>query len=79
VLEDPQLVANDGFLALPPDPDGRVRRSVNGPVSFSDLPVDQAAPAPLLGEHTDEVLAELAESTERRAARQSAAEESAQA
>jgi crotonobetainyl-CoA:carnitine CoA-transferase CaiB-like acyl-CoA transferase len=82
VLEDPQLAANDGFLTLPPDPDGRIRRSINGPVSFSDLPVDQAAPAPLLGEHTDEVLAELvelAELTERRATRQSAAEDSAQA
>ena len=59
VLEDRQLAANDGFLALPADSDGRVRRSINGPVSFSDLPVDQAAPAPFLGEHTDEVLAEL--------------------
>jgi crotonobetainyl-CoA:carnitine CoA-transferase CaiB-like acyl-CoA transferase len=79
VLEDPQLTANEGFLALPPDPDGRIGRSINGPVSFSDLPVDQAAPAPLLGEHTDEVLAELAELTGRRAARRSAAGESAQA
>jgi crotonobetainyl-CoA:carnitine CoA-transferase CaiB-like acyl-CoA transferase len=60
VLEDRQLAANDGFLALPADPDGRVRRSINGPVSFSDLPVGRAAPAPFLGEHTDEVLAELA-------------------
>jgi crotonobetainyl-CoA:carnitine CoA-transferase CaiB-like acyl-CoA transferase len=60
VLEDRQLAANDGFLTLPADPDGKVRRSINGPVSFSDLPVGRAAPAPLLGEHTDEVLAELA-------------------
>jgi crotonobetainyl-CoA:carnitine CoA-transferase CaiB-like acyl-CoA transferase len=79
VLEDPQLAANDGFLTLRPDPDGRIRRSINGPVSFSDLPVDQAAPAPLLGEHTDEVLAELAELAERSAAGWSAPEESAQA
>jgi crotonobetainyl-CoA:carnitine CoA-transferase CaiB-like acyl-CoA transferase len=76
VLEDPQLAANDGFLTLPPDPDGRIRRSINGPVSFSDVPVDRAAPAPLLGEHTDEVLTELAE---RSAVRRNAAEESAQA
>jgi crotonobetainyl-CoA:carnitine CoA-transferase CaiB-like acyl-CoA transferase len=79
VLEDPQLAANDGFLTLRPDPDGRIRRSINGPVSFSDMPVDQAAPAPLLGEHTDEVLAELAELAERSAAGWSAPEESAQA
>ncbi len=59
VLEDPQLAANDGFLVLH-EADGTTRRSVNGPVSFSDVPVGPAAPAPGLGEHTDEVLAELA-------------------
>ena len=59
VLGDSQLAANDGFLTLPADPDGTPRRSINGPVSFSDLPVGQAAPAPLLGQHTEEVLAEL--------------------
>ena len=73
VLADPQLAANDGFLRLPDDADGQTRRSINGPVSFSDLPVDRAAPAPFLGEHTDEVLAEL------EAARRMAAEGSAQA
>ena len=57
---DPQLAANDGFLQLPADPDGKTRRSINGPVSFSDLPAGPAAPAPLLGEHTDEVLSEMA-------------------
>jgi crotonobetainyl-CoA:carnitine CoA-transferase CaiB-like acyl-CoA transferase len=59
VLEDPQLAATDGFLELHDESDGTVRRSVNGPVSFSDVPVQPAAPAPLLGEHTDEVLREL--------------------
>jgi crotonobetainyl-CoA:carnitine CoA-transferase CaiB-like acyl-CoA transferase len=72
VLADPQLAANDGFLRLPDDADGRTRRSINGPVSFSDLPVDRAAPAPFLGEHTDEVLGELD------AARRTVAEGSAQ-
>ncbi|MFZ0249756.1 MAG: CoA transferase [Acidimicrobiales bacterium] len=60
VLEDPQLAANDGFLKLHNEADGTTRRSINGPVSFSDLPVEKAAPAPLLGEHTEEVLSELA-------------------
>ena len=60
VLEDPQLAATDGFLALH-DEDGTTARSVNGPVSFSDVPVRPAAPAPRLGEHTDEVLKELAQ------------------
>ena len=59
----------------PPSPTGESRRSVNGPVSFSDLPVDRAAPAPLLGEHTDEVLAELAAAADAG----SAAEDPAQA
>ena len=59
VLEDPQLAATDGYLVLHND-DGTTARSVNGPVSFSDVPVRPAAPAPRLGEHTDEVLAELA-------------------
>jgi crotonobetainyl-CoA:carnitine CoA-transferase CaiB-like acyl-CoA transferase len=69
VLEDPQLAATDGFLELHDAADGTVRRSVNGPVSFSDVPVQAAAQAPRLGEHTDEVLKELAE---RRAAERQA-------
>jgi crotonobetainyl-CoA:carnitine CoA-transferase CaiB-like acyl-CoA transferase len=69
VLEDPQLEATDGFLELHDEADGTVRRSVNGPVSFSDVPVQPAAPAPRLGEHTQEVLKELAE---RRAAERQA-------
>jgi crotonobetainyl-CoA:carnitine CoA-transferase CaiB-like acyl-CoA transferase len=59
VLDDPQLAANDAFVELleegaPP------QRSVNGPVTFSDAPVRPSTPAPHLGQHTDEVLAELA-------------------
>ena len=68
VLEDPQLAATDGFLALHDEASGTVRRSVNGPVSFSDVPVTPAAPAPRLGEHTDEVLRESAKMAERRRA-----------
>jgi crotonobetainyl-CoA:carnitine CoA-transferase CaiB-like acyl-CoA transferase len=59
------LVATDGFLQLHNEADGTRRRSVNGPVSFSDLPVRPAALAPRLGEHTDEVLGELAERAQR--------------
>jgi crotonobetainyl-CoA:carnitine CoA-transferase CaiB-like acyl-CoA transferase len=60
VLEDAQLAANEGFLALPGEAGEPPGRSVNGPVSFSDVPARPTAAAPRLGEHTDEVLAELA-------------------
>jgi crotonobetainyl-CoA:carnitine CoA-transferase CaiB-like acyl-CoA transferase len=65
VLADPQLAATDGLLALeeesgPGGTVGPLRRSVNGPVSFSDVPVGPAPPAPPLGAHTAEVLGELA-------------------
>jgi crotonobetainyl-CoA:carnitine CoA-transferase CaiB-like acyl-CoA transferase len=61
VLDDPQLAANDGFLELENETDGPSGKSVNGPVSFSDLPVRPAKPAPRLGEHSEAVLAELSE------------------
>ena len=60
VLDDPQLAATVGFLEIRDPAGGPTLRSVNGPVSFSDLPVRPAAPAPRLGEHTEAVLAELA-------------------
>jgi crotonobetainyl-CoA:carnitine CoA-transferase CaiB-like acyl-CoA transferase len=58
VLEDPQMAATDGYLVLDND-DGTTTRSVNGPVTFSDMALRPAAPAPRLGQHTDEVLKEL--------------------
>jgi crotonobetainyl-CoA:carnitine CoA-transferase CaiB-like acyl-CoA transferase len=57
VVQDPQLAANDGFVELA----GGSLRTVNGPVTFSGLPARQGAHVPALGEHTDEVLAELAD------------------
>ena len=59
VLADPQLAATDGLLPDPRAADLKGGRQVNGPVSFSDMPVGPAAPTPALGEHTDEVLTEL--------------------
>jgi crotonobetainyl-CoA:carnitine CoA-transferase CaiB-like acyl-CoA transferase len=59
VLSDPQLAATDGLLAAGDGSDPGAGRQINGPVSFSDLPVRSAAPAPRLGEHTEEVLTEL--------------------
>ena len=65
VLEDPQLLANDGIVELGDDEGGPRQRSVNGPVSFSDARIIPSALAPQLGEHTDEVLAELAALSDR--------------
>jgi crotonobetainyl-CoA:carnitine CoA-transferase CaiB-like acyl-CoA transferase len=59
VLSDPQLAATDGLLAANDGPEATAGRQINGPVSFSDIPVRPAAPAPRLGEHTEEVLTEL--------------------
>ena len=57
VVEDPQLLANDGIVEV----EGGALRSVNGPVTFSDTARNPAATVPPLGQHTDEVLKELAE------------------
>jgi crotonobetainyl-CoA:carnitine CoA-transferase CaiB-like acyl-CoA transferase len=56
VVEDPQLLANDGFVEVE---DGAIR-SVNGPVTFSGVTRRDDTGVPALGEDTDEVLAELA-------------------
>jgi crotonobetainyl-CoA:carnitine CoA-transferase CaiB-like acyl-CoA transferase len=57
VVQDRQLAANDGFVEV----DDGALRLVNGPITFSDVPAPQDTRVPALGEHTDEVLAELAE------------------
>ena len=60
VVDDPQLLANDGIVEIDGG-GGSVQRSVNGPVTFSDVPHDRRQPVPTLGQHTEEVLAEVAE------------------
>jgi crotonobetainyl-CoA:carnitine CoA-transferase CaiB-like acyl-CoA transferase len=61
VVVDPQLLDNDGIVEIEGGGRGPVQRSVNGPVSFSDVAGGPRAPVPGLGEHTEEVLAEVAE------------------
>jgi crotonobetainyl-CoA:carnitine CoA-transferase CaiB-like acyl-CoA transferase len=63
VVADPQLLANEGIVEIDGGDTGTVQRSVNGPVSFSDVGGRRYAPVPLLGQHTAEVLAELADRT----------------
>jgi crotonobetainyl-CoA:carnitine CoA-transferase CaiB-like acyl-CoA transferase len=57
VVVDPQLLANDGFVTV----EGGALKSMNGPVSFSDVAPAGEVGVPLLGEHTAEVLQELAD------------------
>ena len=59
VVEDPQLLANDGLVEIAEGAGGPAQRSVRGPVSFSDTATGPAGPVPGLGEHTAEVLGEL--------------------
>ncbi len=60
VVEDPQLVANDGFVEIDGGAVGG-QRSVNGPVTFSGTTRGRVASVPGLGQHTEEVLRELAD------------------
>jgi crotonobetainyl-CoA:carnitine CoA-transferase CaiB-like acyl-CoA transferase len=60
VVTDPQLLANDGIAEIDGGSARSVQRSVNGPVTFSGLARGRYAPVPGLGEHTEEVLSELA-------------------
>ena len=55
VVEDPQLVDNDGFVEV----EGGALRSVNGPVTFAGMVKNPQMGVPTVGQHTAEVLAEL--------------------
>ena len=59
VIEDPQLLANDGIVEISAGSSGTTQCSVNGPVRFSDV-AGHIATVPALGEHTGEVIGELA-------------------
>ena len=55
--EDPQLPAND--IVVPLEGDEDLRRTISSPITLRGTAKVQAQHAPDLGEHTDEVLAEL--------------------
>ena len=58
-LEDPQTHSNRMIVELPPTPGGPVRL-VASPIDMSEAPFGVRRTPPKLGEHTDEVLQELA-------------------
>ncbi|WP_405030194.1 CaiB/BaiF CoA transferase family protein [Mycoplana sp. BE70] len=57
-FDDPQIKARGMRLDLP-DRDGNRIPSVRTPIVFSETPLAYERPSPRLGEHTDEILAEL--------------------
>jgi crotonobetainyl-CoA:carnitine CoA-transferase CaiB-like acyl-CoA transferase len=57
VIEDPQVRDGGGFVDVPDD--GGAATMVATPVDFADTPWEPRAMPPDLGEHTDEILAEL--------------------
>ena len=58
VFSNPQVLAQDLVLDVPHPGAGTVRMT-GFPVKFSSTPCDIVRPAPRLGEHTEEVLAEI--------------------
>jgi crotonobetainyl-CoA:carnitine CoA-transferase CaiB-like acyl-CoA transferase len=59
VVTDPQATANSFFTQVPHPLCGELRL-VASPVKFSGTPAEVSAPAPELGQHTEEVLLEVA-------------------
>ncbi len=59
VLADSQAEAAGAFIDVPEGTWGRAHRAVASPVTFHGAPVPPPRPAPAVGEHTAEVLAEL--------------------
>lgn len=57
VYQDPQVIARDMRRELPHPTGGKVPVAAS-PLKFSDSPVQYQRPAPLLGEHTEQVLRE---------------------
>jgi crotonobetainyl-CoA:carnitine CoA-transferase CaiB-like acyl-CoA transferase len=61
VVVDPQLTVNDGFVEVGAVGAEATQRSINSPVTFSSSSRQHHPNVPSLGQHTDEVLADLAD------------------
>ena len=58
MLADPQVRARDMVVEVDHPRAGRVK-ALGHPIKFSETPAEMTRPAPLLGEHTRAILAEL--------------------
>ena len=58
VFEDPQVKAR-GLLTTMPHPSGVGVPQITSPMRFAESPLQTQAAPPLLGEHSDAILAEL--------------------
>ena len=67
-LADVQVQARDMVVEIP-HPDGGSFRTTGNPIKLSETPGESYAPPPLLGQHTDEVLASLCGKSETELAR----------
>jgi formyl-CoA transferase len=56
VLSDPHTIAREMVIDIEHPRAGRIK-SLGSPVKLSKAPLGMPRPAPLLGEHTDEILA----------------------
>jgi crotonobetainyl-CoA:carnitine CoA-transferase CaiB-like acyl-CoA transferase len=63
VFADPQVIARDNLVEMLHG-SGAAMKLVANPVRLSETPVDYRLPPPMLGEHTDQVLAEVLDISE---------------
>ncbi len=59
VFADPQVKARSMVVELPHKATGKAERYIASPIKLSKSPVEYRRGAPMIGEHTDEVLREL--------------------
>jgi crotonobetainyl-CoA:carnitine CoA-transferase CaiB-like acyl-CoA transferase len=64
VATDPQALANDFFAEVEQPDIGRIKL-INMPIKFCQNPAKVRSPAPLLGQHTEEVLLSLGYSSQK--------------
>jgi crotonobetainyl-CoA:carnitine CoA-transferase CaiB-like acyl-CoA transferase len=59
VFADPQVRARDMVVEIPHTASGKKERYIASPIKMSATPVEYRRAAPMVGEHTDEVLGEM--------------------